>query len=143
MNPKFLVIGMAAVVIIAYFYLDTTGTIFGKAVEEFGPVDWDKVKTRDIVKNSIPVSLLEENGACKVKAETFNLIISHQYFVKSQELAKELQYDEELKTIVVSCDKLKGDPSRLNVWYVIPEAENYPTKYEYFITEWEETPNQN
>jgi len=33
-----------------------------------------------------------------------------------------------------------GEKSRLNVWYMLEESPNHPTKYEYFITEWEETP---
>ncbi len=68
------------------------------------------------------------------------MIIDHQYFVRSDELANKLQFDRENQTFILPCDELAGEKSRLNVWYVIPEAKKHAEKYEYFITEWEETP---
>lgn len=141
-DQKIFLIVAAGLVIIGLFYsLNNSDSIFGKFLEQQGPVDWSEVKGRDIVKNSIPITILEDNnGECKVLGEKFDLIIDHQYFVRSSEFAEKLQFDRENKTLIISCDELKGEKSRLNVWYVIQESEKHATKYEYFITEWEETP---
>jgi hypothetical protein len=144
-NQKIFVIVAVGLVIIGLFYSFNSDTVFSKFFEQFDPVDWDEVKPREIVKNSIPIILVEDiDGKCKVHGEKFDLLIDHQYFVRSNELAEKLQYDRENKTLIIPCEELQGEKSRLNVWYVIPEAEKHATKYEYFITEWEETPlNQN
>lgn len=132
----------ATLLVIAYFYLDTSNTLFGVITNPITPVNWDEVRPREIVKNSIPIQLLEKNdNSCKVSAETFDLIINHQYFVKSAELADKLKYDSDAKTLIIPCDKLQGDKSWLNVWYVIPEAPKHALKYEYFVTQWEEPSN--
>lgn len=141
-NQKIFAVVAAALVIIGVFYSLNSESVFGKFWEQLGPPDWDEVKPRDIVKNSIPITILEEvNGMCKVHAEKFDLIIDHQYFVRSKELANKLQFDRENKTLIIPCEELAGEKSRLNVWYVIPEAEKHATKFEYFIMEWEETPH--
>ena len=140
-DQKIFVIVAIGLVILGLFYSLNSGSLFGKFLEQVGPVDWDEVKQREIVKNSIPVTVLEDmGGKCKVHGEKFDMIIDHQYFVRSDELANKLQFDRENKTLILSCEELTGEKSRLNVWYVIPEAEKHATKYEYFITEWEETP---
>jgi len=133
-----LVIG-AVLLILAYFYLDTSDTIFGVVTDKFTPVNWDEIFPRNIVKNSIPIELLETNGnSCKVNANSFDMITSHDYFVRSNEVAEQLQYDKEAKTLIVPCDKLQGEKSRLNVWYVVEESPTHSMKWEYFITSWEE-----
>jgi hypothetical protein len=144
-NQKIFVIVAVGLVIIGLFYSFNSDTVFSKFFEQFDPVDWDEVKPREIVKNSIPITIIEDvDGKCKVHGEKFDLIIDHQYFIRSNELAEKLQYDRENKTLIIPCEELVGEKSRLNVWYVILEAEKHATKYEYFITEWEETPpNQN
>jgi len=143
-NQKIFVIVAIGLVIIGLFYSLNSESIFAKFLEQLSPPDWDEVKPRDIVKNSIPITLVEDiDGKCKVHGEKFDLIIDHQYFVRSNELAEKLKYDRENKTLITPCEELKGEKSRLNVWYVIPEAEKHATKYEYFITEWEETLPQN
>ena len=141
-NQKIFVMVAIGLVILGLYYSINSDTLFGKFIEQIGPVNWDEVREREIVKNSIPITLLEdENGKCKVHGEKFDLIIDHQYFIRSNELAQKLQYDREGKTLVIPCDELAGEKSRLNVWYVIEESSNHPTKYEYFITPWEETPS--
>ncbi len=141
-DQKILVIIAAGLVVLGLYYsLNTENSMFSKFLEQVGPVDWDEVHPRDIVKNSIPVTVLEDiNGKCKVHGEKFHMIIDHQYFVRSDELANKLQFDRENKTLILPCDELAGEKSRLNVWYVISEAKKHAEKYEYFITEWEETP---
>ena len=56
-----LVIG-TVILVAAYFYLDTSNTLFGVISDKITPVNWDEVKPREIVKNSIPIELLETNG---------------------------------------------------------------------------------
>jgi len=140
MNAKILLIAVGIIVILAYFYLDSPDSFFVKFVDELSPVNWEEVSERNIIKNSIPISLLEKiSSNCKVKAENFNLIIDHEYFIRSEQLAKQLQYDPDEETLVIPCDDLEGEKSRLNVWYATEEAKKYPTKYEHFITPWNET----
>jgi len=128
-DQKIFVIVAAGLVIIGLFYsLNNSETIFGKFLEQIGPVDWSEVKGRDIVKNSIPITLLEDNnGECKVLGERFDLILDHQYFIRSNELAEKLQFDREIKTLIIPCDELVGEKSRLNVWYVIQEFQEFFT----------------
>ena len=133
-----LVIG-AVILVASYFYLDTSDTLFGVISDKITPVNWDEVKSREIVKNSISIELLETNGnSCKVTAEAFDLIIDHKYFVRSSELAEKLHYDENTNTLTIPCDELKGEKSRLNVWYVVEESPKHSLKYEYFVTLWDE-----
>jgi hypothetical protein len=140
-NQKIFVIIATGLVVVGAYYSINSDTLFGKFLDQFSPVNWDEVRERDIIKNSIPIILLEtKNGDCKVHGEKFDLIIDHQYFIRSNELVQKLQYDREEKTLIIPCDELAGEKSRLNVWYMLEESTNHPTKYEYFITEWEETP---
>ena len=110
-------------------------------LEPYTEVNWDEVLPRNIVKNSIPITLLEDyGGKCKVSAQNFDKILSHNYFVKDKELALKLDYDNENETLVLPCDLLKGEKSRLNVWYVVEESPKHSKKYQYFVTAWEDTP---
>lgn len=136
---SYLIVG-AAILVLSYVYLDTSDTIFGVLTAPITPVDWDELLPREIVKNSIPIELLEENFlSCKVAAPTFEMITSHQYFIRADELTKELQYDNKTKTLIVPCDQLAGEKSKLFVWYAIEEARKHATKYEYWIEEWRVT----
>lgn len=138
-----ILIAGAALLVLSYAYLNTSDTIFGVLTDPLTPVDWDELPPREIVKNSIPIDLLEENfSSCKVYAPTFEMIINHPYFIRADELAKELQYDNEAKTLIMPCDQLVEKKSKLVVWYVIEEAKKHATKYEYWIEKWvESTPN--
>lgn len=143
MNKKLNLIILTVVVItlaITAYYIQIENTYFGVFLDTFSKVNWDEVKERDIVKNSIPVMLLEEtNGKCKVYANNFDIIIDHHYFVRGSELARELNYDRESETLMVLCDILQGEKSKLHVWYVLEEAKKHSKKYEYFVTEWNDT----
>ncbi len=122
----------------AFYFYGTSNSLLNQAVDPFTSPNWDEVANRNIVKNSIPIILLDETfgGKCLVSAENFSLITSHQYFLKSNQLSNELKYDSNEKTLLISCDKLVGEKSALNVWYATEEAKKHPTKYEYFVTEW-------
>jgi len=140
-EQKIFVIAMAGLVIFAFFYVPRSDSLFGSLIESFSGPNWDEVSERNIVKNSIPVIKLEEQGTkCKVKAEKFDVIIDHSYFIRGNELAKELNYDRANDTLLISCNILKGEKSRLNIWYATEEAEKHSKKYQYFITPWNESP---
>ncbi len=136
-----LIVGIAAV-LAGYFYIDNPDSIFGKLVETVGPVNWNEVSPREIVKNSIPITLLEKNeNDCKLDAKNLDIVLSPAYFIRSEEVASELRFDVESETIQVSCEKLHGDKSTLHIWYVTPESDIHATKYQIFITELEQKPN--
>ena len=139
-EQKIFVIAMGILVIFAFLYVPQSNTLFGSFFESFSEPNWNEVSERNIVKNSIPITLLEEQGTkCLVKAEKFDVIIDHQYFVRGNELERELNYDRTDKTLLLSCDLLKGEKSRLNIWYATEEAEKHSKKYQYFITPWDES----
>ena len=128
--------------IFALFYTlnNSETTMFGQFSEQFTPVNWDEVTPRNIVKNSIPVTIIDrQNGNCVVTARYFDSIVDHRYFVKRDELSRKLQYDNGTETLVLPCDDLEGEKSRLNIWYATEEAKKHSMKYEYFITPWNET----
>ncbi len=123
-----------------FLYLDIDNSLFGILIDQFTLVDFDEVYPRNIVKNAIPIILLEENGdSCKVYGEKFFLITNHSYFVRSQELIDKLQYDHDERTLIIPCDQIPDEKSRLEVWYVTAESEKHSTKYNYWITPWNET----
>ena len=127
-------------VVSGFIYSFNSNTIFSQFFESFTPINWDEVHERDIVKNSIPIKLIEKmNGDCKVSALKFAMIIDFDLFVRSEELANELKFDREDTTIILPCDELEGEKSRLNVWIAIEESDKHPNKYEYFITPWDIT----
>ena len=138
LDAKIILIIAIVVLGTAFYFYDTSNSLLGIVVEPFTAANWDEVENRNIVKNSIPIILLDETfgGQCKVSAENFSLITSHQYFINSNQLSDELKYDSNENTLLISCDKLTGEKSTLNVWYATEEATNHPTKYEYFVTEW-------
>lgn len=135
-ETAYLVIG-AVLLVAAYFYLDTSDTLFGVVSDQILPVNWDEVHTRDTVKNSIPIVLLDTSGnSCTVIGKNFEMITNSPYFDRNHEVTEKLQYDAQEETLVVPCDELQGEKSRLNVWYVVEEAPQHGLKWEYFITAW-------
>ena len=139
-NDLMFLIAIGIVIILVLIYMPIEKSMFGVFLEQFSKVNWNEVKERNIVKNSIPIIFLEEKGSsCIVNADNFDLIISHEYFERSADLERELNYDSESETLLVSCDLLDGEKSRLHVWYALKESEKHATKYEYFITPWNVT----
>jgi len=139
-EQKIFVIAMGVLVIFAFLYVPQSNTLFGSFLESFSEPNWNEVSERNIVKNSIPVYLLEVQGTkCIVKAEKLDVIVDHQYFIRGNELERELNYDRIEETILFSCDQLKGEKSRLNIWYATEESEKHSKKYQYFITTWDES----
>ena len=139
-NDLIFLIAIGIVVILVLIYMPIEESMFGVFLEQFSKVNWNEVKERNIVKNSIPIIFSEEKGSSFiVNADNFDLITSHEYFVRSADLERELNYDSESDTLLISCDLLDGEKSRLHVWYAIKESEKHATKYEYFITPWNVT----
>ena len=140
MNQKIIFFIILLIVIPVSFYFYSSDSIIGTVNEYYSEPIWDEIHERDIVKNSIPIIYQEnlKSGNCSVSVEKFFLIIEHEYFIRGEELADKLNYDKEDGTLIIPCDKLQGEKSRLNVWYVLKDSPKYPEKYEYFITPWEE-----
>ena len=140
MNQKKIFFILLPIIIVISIYFYSSDSIIGTIYEYSSAPIWDEVPDRNIVKNSIPIIYKEnlKNGDCSVYAEKFDLIIEHDYFIRGEEFANKLNYDKEKNTLIISCDKLHGEKSRLNVWYILKESPKYPEKYEYFITQWEE-----
>jgi hypothetical protein len=140
MKEKIILAGIGIGLVVFLLATDISDSVLGGFIEEFTEPDWSQIKERNIVKNSIPISHLEKTGqGCIASAESFEHIINHQYFVRSQDLMQELQYNEEDKTILVPCDELSDEKLKLHVWYATEEALKHSTKYEYFITPFEDT----
>ena len=135
MKEKIILVGIAVAVVVFLLSVDVSDSMLGKVFEQFSKPDWSQIKERNIVKNSIPISVIEKTEQqCIASADNLELIINHQYFVRSQEFTNQLQYDEQNKTIVIPCDEFTDEKLELHVWYATEEAEKYPTKYEYFVT---------
>ena len=75
-DQKIFVIAMAALVIIGFFFFQSSDSLLGSLVEPYTEPNWDEVPEKHIVKNSIPITIIEENnGKCKMTAQKFNVII--------------------------------------------------------------------
>jgi len=139
-SKTFLIIAIIiAVAGIIYAYNSETllNSILQKTVL---PVEWEKVHPREIVKNSIPITIIEKkDDICIVTALNLDRIIDHDYFTRGDELASKLNYDRENQTMEIKCDQLVEEKSRFNVWYVTPDSSVYTERYEYFVTSWNAT----
>jgi len=137
-NEKIFVLGMVGLVLFGFFYIQNDESVFTFVVDKFTKTNWDEIKERNVVKNTIPITLISDQGSqCLVNAENFDLIVDHEYFVRSDVLIRELNYDRENNVLTIACDMLQGEKSRLNVWYALEEAKRYSNNYEYFVTAWE------
>ena len=139
-NDKIFVIGTVVLVVFAFFYMQDKESLLSELFEFYSPPNWDEVSPRNIVKNSIPISLIGKDGSgCAVEAMRFNDIIDHRYFVKGEQLADELNYKRELNRLTIPCEELDAEKSELVIWYATEESIKHATKYQYWIKEWSET----
>ena len=135
---------MAILVVFGFVYMQDKNSLFFEFFDFLAPVNWDEIDYKAIVKNSIPITLIESNGNnCILEAMRLNDILDHRYFIQSEQLADELNYDREQNTIKVPCEKLHGDKSQLEIWYVTEESKKDSTKYQYWINEWNSTKIKN
>lgn len=138
MANQIIIIPLALLAIVIFFIFTNPieDTFLGSQLDKLTGIDWSEVNERDIVKNSVPVELKENQGKfCKVYAEKFSLITEHVYFVNAEKLIQELYFDNSTNTLLLPCDKLKGESSALHVWYVLEGSPKHAAKYEYFVTD--------
>lgn len=139
-KDKVVLAGLAIATVLILIFATNENSLVSLFFNQYTPVVWDEVIERNIVRSSIPIELLVmENNNCTVSAKNFDKIVDHQYFVKSNDIIRELNYDRNDETLSLPCDILEGDKSRLNVWFVVEESTKHSNKYEYFVTTWEET----
>jgi hypothetical protein len=132
-----LLIAGASLVVYALVFMSIEDSYFGVVLESTSEPDWEKISPRYLVKNSIPISLIEDNGQnCLLYAQNLDKIVNHPYFVKGKEVASTLNYESENQTIMVPCDEIHGEKSRLEIWYVTEDSPSHAAKYQYFITTW-------
>ncbi len=127
---------VSTVFLLVIFSGNTSETLLGLFLVKFAPMNWDMVNERNIVKNTIPISVIKQvnDEFCKIKADAFDRIVDHSYFVSSSSLSEELRYDRENGTLTIPCDGISDDSLELHIWYVIPEDAKYGGKYQYFVT---------
>ncbi len=144
-SKTILFIGAVALVVVLFSVSYYTGylehTVFMILLDQFLEPNWDELEERYIVKSSIPITVVEKQGTkCVVSALKFGDIVNHQFFPKGAELANKLSYDDDAKTLVLSCDEIPNEEkSRLSIWYAVPESPRYAEKYSYFVTSWNST----
>jgi hypothetical protein len=137
-----LLIAGSILVIYAVVFMPVQDSYFGAVLESTSEPVWEEISPRHIVKNSIPITLLEKDGQnCILDASNLDKIINHAYFAKGKEAASALNYDSESQTITVPCDELHGEKSKLEIWYITEESPSYAAKYQYFITVWSSESN--
>ena len=140
-NDKVVFIGLAIAAVLILIFATNENSLVFLLFDQYKPVVWDEVLERNIVRSSIPIELLDrQSGDCTVSAKNFDKIVDHQYFKRSEDIIKKLKYDRNDETVLLPCDTLEEDKSRLNIWFVVEESPKHPNKYEYFVTPWEETP---
>ena len=138
-----LVIGGCILVLYAIFFLPIENSYFGMLLESSTVPEWDEISPRYIVKNSIPITLIEKNiQNCILDASNLDKIINHSYFIRGNEIASDLKYNSEEKTISIPCEKTFGEKSRLEIWYVTEDSPIHAEKYQYFITPWSSNGNE-
>lgn len=139
-KEKIFVVVAAALVIIALYFIPLSHGYLGLFLDIFTGPNWDEVFPRHIVTNAIPINLIEKtDGKCKVTAHFFDAIVDHRFFKRGDELARNLEHDRDEETIMLPCDMLKGEKSKLNIWYVLEESPKHSKKYQYFVTIWNQT----
>jgi len=135
-----IILTAVALVIFGFIYLPGSNSYLGVFFNSFSTPNWDEVPLRYLVKNSIPVTILDNMGdACKLSAMNLEKILEHKYFIRADELARELNYNQDDATVTLPCGKLYGEKSRLNIWYATEDSPQHSEKFEFFVTEWNST----
>jgi len=139
-QEKIFVLVAAAVVIVVFAFTPWSNNYFGLLLDTFTGPNWDEVNPHDVVKNVIPITLIDKvDNNCKMSAENLDNVIEHQYFVRGKEFAQAVNYDVKNNTIVLPCEMVDDEKSRLHVWYIIEEAPRHGGTYKYFVTPWNDT----
>ena len=139
-QEKIFVLVAVAVVVAVFVFGPWKNSYFGLFVDTLREPNWNDLNPHDVVKNSVPLILIEKTGTtCKMSAENLGNVIEHQYFVHGQEFAQAVKFDTKNETVVLPCEMIDGEKSRLHVWYIIEEAPRFGGKYKYFVTPWDDT----
>ena len=139
-QEKIFVLVAAAIVIIIFIFVPWQNSYFGLFLDTFAEPNWNELNPHDVVKNSLVLTLLEKTDSnCKLSAENLDNVIEHQYFVRGKEFAQKINYDFKNKTVVLPCEMVYDEKSRLHVWHIKEEAPKYGGKYKYFVTPWNDT----
>ena len=139
-QEKIFVLVAVAVVVAVFVFVPWQNSYFGLFVDMFREPNWNDVNPHDVVKNSVALILIEKiDNNCKMSAENLDNVIEHQYFVRGQEFAQAVKFDSKNETVVLPCEMIDGEKSRLHVWYIIEEAPRFGGKYKYFVTPWNDT----
>jgi len=134
-EKAFFIVALIGFLIVLVFLLGSnySGFIF----KLFSEPNWEQIHPLYVVKNSIPVTIVESsNDNCLLTAKNFDIIIDHKYFKRGEELAQTLNYDRESETIQLSCNSLKDEKSQLNIWYVTEDSPKHSNKFQYFLSDW-------
>jgi len=139
-QEKIFVLVAAAVVIVIFIFAPWSNSYFGLLLDTFTGPNWDEISPHDVVKNVIPITLIDKvDNNCKMSAENLDSVIEHQYFIRGKEFARTVNYDVKNNTIVLPCEMVDDEKSRLHVWYIIEEAPRHGGAYKYFVTPWNNT----
>ena len=139
-QERIFVLVAACVLVVIFVFAPWQNSYFGLFVNMLTGPNWDELNPHDVVKNSVALILIEKTDRyCKMSAENLNNVIEHQYFVRGQEFAHVVKYDAKNNTIVLPCDMVSDERSRLHVWYVKEEAPHYGGTFKYFVTPWNDT----
>jgi len=115
--------------------VSSNDTILGTILESSLEPEWEELPPRNIVKNTIPITLLERNNECLVTAKLLDKIIEQEDFTQGDKLANKLNYDDKEQTIKIRCEELVGETSNLHIWFIIPDSPKYADRFTYFITD--------
>ena len=138
-QEKIFVLAAACVVVIIFIFGPWQNSYLGLFVETISGPNWDELSPQDIVKNEVPLTLIEKfDGSCKMSAENLGNVIDHQYFVRGQEFANKIRFDPTDSSIIIPCEMSNEERSRLHVWYVKEEAPKHGGDFKYFVTPWSE-----
>ncbi len=137
---KLFVVIASILVITVFVYGPWEKSYVGVILEPFLGPDWENIHPVHIVKSSTVITMVEKNGNdCLVKGAKIFDIMNNPYFVKSEEFAKKINYNNSSNIIILPCNEIQEDKSILHVWSVVEEAGKDAGKYKYFITAVEET----
>ena len=115
--------------------VSSNNTFLGTILESVQEPEWEELPPRNIVKHTIPITLLERNNECLVTAIRLNIILEQAEFTNRDALASELNYDDKEQTIKIRCEELVGETSNLHIWFIIPDSPKYADRFTYFVTD--------
>ena len=139
-QEKIFVLVAAGAVFAAFIFAPWSNSYFGLFLDIFREPDWNDVSPHDIVKNAISMTLINKTDhGCKMSTQNLNNVVEHPYFVHGKDFAHEIKFNMNDETIVLPCEKIVDEKSKLHVWYIIEDAPRFGGKYKYFVTLFNDT----